>query len=107
MLAAPLPNEKKQAAMTQRKSGAKPNTPSRKQAVHLKDEVYRQMMRLEVGRPGAEMGLAISLVRAWQAAGSQAESSEERDWLKKISPICLQMIETALNAYNIACPGAQ
>lgn len=93
--------------MTQKKTGAKSNTPYRKQAVHLKDEVYRQMMRLEEGFPGAEMGLAIALVQAWQATGSQAESSADRDWLKKVSPICLQMIETALNSYNIACPGAQ
>ncbi len=93
--------------MTQKKAGTKSNTPSPKQAVHLKDEVYRQMMRLEEGRPGAEMGLAIALVRAWQATGAQPEGSEDRDWLQKISPICLQMIETALDAYKIACPGAQ
>jgi hypothetical protein len=43
------------------------------------------------------MGLALALLRGWLATGSKPESGEERDWLKKVSPICLQMIETALN----------
>ena len=65
------------------------------------------MFRLEEGRPGAEMGLALALLRAWLAADSKPESGEERDWLKKISPICLQMIETALQAGGAARPCAQ
>jgi len=62
----------------------------------LKDEVYRQMFRLEESRPGAEMGLALALLRAWSATDAQPETGDEHDWLKKISPICLQMIEISL-----------
>jgi hypothetical protein len=80
---------------------------ARRRTVQLKDEVYRQMFRLEEGRPGAEMGLAVVLLRAWIAAASKPESSEDRDWLKKVSPICLQMIETALKANVTALPCAQ
>jgi len=73
----------------------------------IKDEVYRQMFLLEEGRPGAEMGLALALLRAWLAADSKTESGEERDWLKKVSPICLQMIETALKAGVATIPCAK
>jgi hypothetical protein len=57
----------------------------------LKDEIYRQMFRLEAKRPGSEMDLAIALLRAWIAA--ESEPGEERNWLKQICPICLLMIE--------------
>jgi hypothetical protein len=70
----------------------------RSQSEHLKDEVYRQMFRLEAHRPGAEMDLSIALLRAWIAAGSASRSSKERQWLEKICPICLVMIEAALQA---------
>jgi hypothetical protein len=70
--------------------------PGRNQGEKLKDEVYRQMFRLEEDRPGAEMGLALALLRAWLAADSRPGSAENRDWLKKVSPICLQMIEADL-----------
>lgn len=73
----------------------------------LKDEVYRQMFRLEEGRPGAEMGLAVVLLQAWIATGSTLQRREDRAWLKKISPICLQMIEAALKANVSALPIAQ
>ncbi len=80
---------------------------ARRGTVQLKDEVYRQMFRLEEGRPGAEMGLAVVLLQAWIATDSKPQSSEDRDWLKKISPICLQMIEAALKANVTALPNAQ
>jgi len=69
---------------------------AKRQPGQIKDEVYRQMFRLEEGRPGAEMGLAMALLRAWMAAGSLPVVEEERDWLKKISQICVAMIEGAL-----------
>ena len=84
--------------MTPRKAVVRSNKPCRNQGGQLKDEVYRQMFRLEESRPGAEMGLALALVRAWLADDFKPESGEERDWLKKVSPICLQMIEKSLKA---------
>ena len=73
----------------------------------LKDDVYRQMFRLEERRPGTEMALALALLRAWLASGSKPECGEERDWLMKVSPICLQMIETALKAGVATIPCAK
>jgi hypothetical protein len=67
----------------------------------IKDEVYRQMFRLEERRPGAEMDLALALLRACVAVESKPASDEERDWLKKVLPICLDMIEAALKALSI------
>jgi len=64
----------------------------------FKDEIYRQMFRLEASRPGAEMDLALALLRAWLAADSTLGSGEERQWLKKICPICVEMIEAAVQA---------
>ncbi len=61
----------------------------------LKDEVYRQMYRLEASRPGAELSLAVALLRAWIASDSVAEMRQSREWLKKICPICLDMIEAS------------
>jgi hypothetical protein len=72
-----------------------------------KDEVYRQMFRLEESRPGAGMALALALLRAWLAAESNSESGLERVWLKNISPICLQMIEAALQARDTVSTCAQ
>jgi hypothetical protein len=73
----------------------------------LKDEVYRQMYRLEEGRSGAELGLALALLRAWIAKGSKREGAGNREWLGKVSPICLQMIETSLNQNAPALPCAR
>jgi hypothetical protein len=47
------------------------------------------------------MDLALALLRAWVAADSKAGNGEERRWLKKIFPICLTMIEAALQS---GCP---
>ena len=66
-----------------------------KHCERLKDEVYRQMYRLEESRPGADLDLAIALLRAWIASDSEPEMPKSREWLKKICPICLLMIETA------------
>lgn len=84
--------------MTARKGIARPRNSRPIRAERLKDEVYRQMFRLEECRPGAEMGLALALLRAWLAADFTPDRSKEQEWLKKVSPICLQMIEHALQA---------
>jgi len=93
--------------MTSRKAVARSSEPCRNQGEQLKDEVYRQMFRLEESRPGAEVGLALALARAWVDSDSKPESSEERDWLKKVSPICLQMIEAALKVGVATIPCAK
>jgi hypothetical protein len=51
------------------------------------------MYRLEASRPGAELALAIALLRAWIASDSETEMPHSREWLKTICPICLDMIE--------------
>lgn len=84
--------------MTTRKRSARPESSPQVRGERIKDEVYRQMFRLEEGRAGSETSLAVALLRAWLAAGSQPTAAEERDWLKKISPICIEMIEAAMHA---------
>lgn len=84
--------------MTVRKHVPRPARRRHFRDERIKDEVYRQMFWLEERRPGAEMGLALALLRAWLAFNSKPASDEERDWLKKISAICLEMIEAALQA---------
>jgi hypothetical protein len=79
--------------MTPRKRTAKaPGSPS-KQCERFKDEVYRQMYRLEEHRPGSELALAIALLRTWIALDSEAEMPQSREWLTKICLVCLPMIE--------------
>jgi len=62
----------------------------------LKDEIYRQMFRLEENRPGADMGLALALLRIWVTTSSGPETIQDVDWLRKLTPICLQMIEKSV-----------
>ena len=63
---------------------------------HLKDEVYREMLLLEGNRPGAEMGLALALLRAMVQARSFGEQDEFGDWLRTVCPVGLHMIEASL-----------
>jgi cell division FtsZ-interacting protein ZapD len=79
--------------MTPRIRTAKAPGSSSRRHERLKDEIYRQMYRLEASRPGAELGLAIALLHAWIASDSDSEMPQTRQWLKKICPICLPMIE--------------
>ncbi len=67
---------------------------------HLMDEVYRQMLLLEGKRPGAEMGLALALLRAWVAADIRMDQGW--NWLWDICPVCLAMIEDSLNQGSTA-----
>jgi hypothetical protein len=85
-----------ETAVTAQKSVSQQGNSRHNRSEPLKDEVYRQMFRLEAHRPGAETDLSIALLRAWIALGPASKSSEERQWLQKISPICLVMIEAAL-----------
>lgn len=73
---------------------------------HLKDEVYREMLLLEMDRPGAEMGLALALLRAVTQSDSVPEQNEFSIWLKTICPVGLRMIEAAL-AQGEACSSNQ
>ena len=93
--------------MTGRKCVTRPVNSRQISGERVKDEVYRQMFRLEESRPGAEMGLALALLRAWLAVDSKPANDEERDWLKKVSPICLEMIEAALQVAGTAHPSVQ
>ena len=79
--------------MTARQGATRQSTTRRHRGERLKDEVYRQMFRLEASRPGADLALAVALLRGWLASSSEAGVPESSDWLKKICPICLRMIE--------------
>jgi hypothetical protein len=72
----------------------------------FQDEVYRQMFRLEASRPGAALDLALALLRAWTAADAQPANRSQKHWLRKISPICIEMIESSLRppAPPRSCP---
>ncbi|HWG21517.1 MAG TPA: hypothetical protein VG225_13390 [Terracidiphilus sp.] len=63
----------------------------------MKNEVYREMFHLEAMRPGAEMGLALVLLRACVAADAPSERTEDWKWLKPLCPFCLKMIDESLN----------
>ena len=82
--------------MTTRRIIARRSTSRPIRGERVKDEVYRQMFLLEESRPGAAMGLALALVRAWIDADSKPACNEERGWLQKVSPICLEMIEVSM-----------
>lgn len=61
----------------------------------MRDEVYRQMIRFEAQRPHAEIELALALLRAWLALDSYSLlKGDQHQWLRKISPMCIAMIET-------------
>jgi hypothetical protein len=69
----------------------------------LKDEVYRQMLRLEAGRPAAHVLLAVALLNAWMTLDEQPLDCEPRQWLRKVCPVCLRMIEAAYPGKNTCC----
>jgi hypothetical protein len=84
--------------MTARKTVGRQTASRPVRGERAKDEVYRQMFLLEESRPGAAMGLAVALLRAWIDADSQPAGKDDRGWLKKVSPICLEMIEASMQA---------
>ena len=83
--------------MTTHKSSTHQAHSDRNHGERLKDEVYRQMFRLEAHRPGAEMDLAVALLRAWLASELEPDVGVDKPWLRKICPICLAMIEAGVH----------
>ena len=92
--------------MTTPRRSAQPHPPRPPRSEPLQDEVYRQMFRLEASRPGAALDLALALLRAWMAADSLPARRDQKHWLQKISPICMEMIESSLQpaAPPRSCP---
>jgi len=72
------------------------NAAQTRRANRLKDEVYREMLLLESNRLGAEMGLALALLRAVVQSDSLPHQEESEKWLKTVCPLGLQMIEASL-----------
>lgn len=74
--------------------------------LRLMDEVYREMFRLEAHVPGAEMGLALALLRSWVASDLPERKATDWMWLRNVCPVCLNMIEKSLERDRIAmrCP---
>jgi hypothetical protein len=79
--------------MTARKATTRSSNPRQDYGDKLKDEVYRQMFRVEAGRQGADLDLATALLCGWLDSYSKPEAPQLLAWLKKISPLCLRMIE--------------
>lgn len=63
----------------------------------MKDKVYREMLRLEAEQPGAEMGLALALLRAVVHAQTHAEDAEFQRWLGIVYTLGMKMIEDSLH----------
>ena len=72
------------------------NAAQTRRANRLKDEVYREMLLLESNQLGAEMGLALALLRAVVQSDSLPHQEEFEKWLKTVCPLGLQMIEASL-----------
>jgi hypothetical protein len=76
--------------------GQQGNTSSRSRLIspeRLRDEVYRQMFRAEAGKPRAEMRLVLVLLHAWMRLETLPAENEQRQWLRTVCPICVQMID--------------
>lgn len=70
-------------------------------ADQLKDEVYRQMLRVEGGCPAAELHLALALLRAWMTLENDPSRSRSRQWLRAVCPVCQGMIEAAAATHRM------
>jgi hypothetical protein len=64
--------------MTVRDASTRPNNPRRTHDERFKDEVYRHMFRLEASRPGADLDLAVALVRALRAQNRTVKGAFSR-----------------------------
>jgi hypothetical protein len=76
---------------------------SARTAERLKDEVYRQMLRVEAGHSTAQLALALALLRAWIRLDDHHPQSETRQWLRTICPVCLPMLERSLADSTVGC----
>lgn len=76
----------------------------RRKSNRLKDDVYREMLLLEANRPGAEMGLALALLRAVVQSGSLIDRDDFGEWLRAVCPMGLHMIEDSLAASKCGSP---
>lgn len=61
----------------------------------LKDEVYRQMLRIEVGYPKAELLLGMALLRAWVVIEKRRADSEPKRWLLRTVPVSICLIHAS------------
>ncbi|HEX9199849.1 MAG TPA: hypothetical protein VF865_09845 [Acidobacteriaceae bacterium] len=84
--------------MTARKGATRSSNARHNRCDQLKDEVYRHMFRLEANRPGADIDLATALLRGWLASCSEPDVLKLREWLKKVCPVCLLMIQAGRQA---------
>lgn len=78
-------------AVATRKKNARPVNTTPEQFC---DAVYWQMFRVESGRPDSELCLAVTLLRAWLALEDWPADSEPRQWLRNVSPVCMEMLES-------------
>jgi len=79
---------------------------SKRRLNHLKDEVYREMLRLEAEQPGAEMGLALALLRAVVRPQTHAADPVFQQWLGTVCTLGLKMIEDSLHE-GARCEGVE
>ena len=70
-----------------------PRKLSARTADRLQNEICHQMLRLEAGRPSAQLLLGVALIKAWMILGEQPADCEARQWLRRLTPVCLRMIE--------------
>jgi hypothetical protein len=77
---------------------------SAKTANRLRDEIYRQMLRLEAGYPAA-LPLALALLNACMACDELPRRCPFRQWLRTACPVCLRMIADACHS-EPGCPGS-
>jgi hypothetical protein len=59
------------------------------------------MFRLEASRRGADLDLAIALQRGWLDSYSKPDATKLLEWLNKVSPLCLRMIEAKQQSGDI------
>ena len=73
----------------------------------MENEILHQMLRLEAHRPGADLALAIVLLKAWEEFGKDTGAMSKDLWLKEICPCCIAMLEevqTCMKEQNTKVP---